>query len=169
VPVFNASDANITYSRAYSAVAFHWSAVLGGSLPRFIDGIVAVLHSPEGRMFTFSVSGRSVKTVGYGDLHRGLSGNLASLGRRLNVTAAGSEWSLTLYPTEALQRQYMTSKPRNNALGIGATMLATALLFHLLRIVRPAAHCARAHAPARLRAPAGGDAARAGRRLRPRG
>jgi signal transduction histidine kinase len=129
VPVFNASDANITYSRACSAVAFHWSAVLGGSLPRFIDGIVAVLHSPEGRMFTFSVSGRSVKTVGHGDLHRGLSGNLASLGRRLNVTAAGSEWSLTLYPTEALQRQYMTSKPRNNALGIGATMLATALLF----------------------------------------
>lgn len=36
---------------------------------------------------------------------------------------------LTLYPTDELKRQYITSKPRNSALGIAAAVLATTLLF----------------------------------------
>ena len=160
----NASDANITYHRACSAVAFHWSAVLGGSLPRFIDSIVAVLQSPEGRVFTFSVSGRSVETVGFGDLHQTLSGKrMSHLGQRLNVTAAGSEWALTLYPTDELRRQYMTSKPRNNALGIAATMLATALLFiyYVRARVTDIAACSCADASALYRSCLTGGARRA--------
>ena len=126
----NSSSENITYSRAMSAVAFHWSSVLGNALPRFIDGIVAVLESPTGRTHTFAVSGRSVDSVGAGDLHRSLCGaEMSRLGRQLNVTAAGSEWGITLYPTAVLRKQYLTGKPRNNALGIAATILATALMF----------------------------------------
>ena len=51
------------------------------------------------------------------------------MARRLNVTVAGSQWAITLYPTAALEKQYVTGKPRNIALGIAATVLATALLF----------------------------------------
>ena len=123
------AGANISYSRAISVIAFHWDAVLGGALPRFIDSIVAVLHSPTGKEFTFSVSGRTVHHVGPGNHHEELCGGHAWMARRLNVTVAGSPWAITLFPTEALQKQYVTGKPRNIALGIAATILATALLF----------------------------------------
>ena len=104
-------------------------AVLAGALPRFIDSIVAVLRSPTGKEFTFSVSGRTVHHVGHGDHHEKLSGSQAHLARRLNVTVAGSEWAITLFPTEALRKQYLSDKPRNTALAIAATVIATSLLF----------------------------------------
>ena len=120
---------NITSSRAISVLAFHWDAVLAGALPRFIDSIVAVLYSPTGKEFTFSVSGRTVHHVGPGDHHEQLCGGQGHLARRLNVTVAGSKWAVTLFPTEALKKQYLTDKPRNNALAIASTVIATSLLF----------------------------------------
>ena len=130
LPVDNATaEANISYGRAIGVVAFHWQSVLSGALPRFIDSIVAVLHSPTGKDFTFSVSGRTVHNIGPGNHHEQLCGGHASMARRLNVTVAGSQWAISLYPTAALEKQYVTPKPRNIALGIAATVLATALLF----------------------------------------
>ena len=123
------ADSDVSYGRAIGVVAFHWEAILAGALPRFIDSIVAVLHSPTGKDYTYSVSGRTVHKIGPGNHHEQLCGGHASMARRLNVTVADRQWAITLYPTAALEKQYVTGKPRNNALGIAATVLATALLF----------------------------------------
>jgi hypothetical protein len=149
-PAWN-SDANTTYGvggdntsavtagnasslgRAICSTSFHWETLLEAALPAFIDSLVAVLRSPRGVEHTFRVAGRTVHGVGAGgDAHARLVGGreLAALGRRINVTAAGGAvWSLAVYPTRQLRDNYLTNKPRDNALGIAAAVLACALLF----------------------------------------
>jgi hypothetical protein len=128
-------DANSSSSsllgRAICSTSFHWETLLARALPLFIDSLVAVLRSPSGVEYTFQVAGRSVRGVGAGDRHASLvgSGDLARRGRRVNLTAAGATWSLAVYPTRQLRGHYLTDKPRDNAAGIAAAVLACALLF----------------------------------------
>jgi hypothetical protein len=130
-----AADDNATSSaslgRAICSTSFHWETLLSSALPAFIDSLVAVLRSPGGVQHTFQVEGRSVRGVGGGDRHAGLLGGagMAARGRQFNVTAAGATWGVTVYPTRQLRDNYLTSKPRDNALGIAAAVLACALLF----------------------------------------
>jgi hypothetical protein len=124
---------NASLGRAICSTSFHWETLLEAALPAFIDSLVAVLRSPRGVEYTFRVAGCAVHGVGAGgDAHARLVGGreLADLGRRINVTAAGGAvWSLAVYPTRQLRDKYLTSKPRDNALGIAAAVLACALLF----------------------------------------
>ena len=91
---------------------------------------MAVLRSPTGVEYTFKVSGREVRGVGSGDQSAQLVGReLVPRGRRIAVTAAGSTWQLELYPTPQLRANYLSAKPRNNAMGISAAVFACALLF----------------------------------------
>ncbi len=120
-----------TLGRAICSTSFNWKTVLSAALPIFIDSLVAVLRSPSGAEYTFLVAGREVRGVGGGDRHAALvgAGELARCGRRVNVTAAGATWSLALYPTRQLRAHYLSTKPRDNAAGISAAVLACALLF----------------------------------------
>jgi hypothetical protein len=121
---------NASLGRAICSTSFNWNTVLSQALPTFIDSLVALLRSPSGVEYTFHVAGREVRGVGGGDRHAALVGRgLARLGKRVNVTAAGATWSVTLYPTSQLRANYLTSKPRDNALGISAAVLACAMLF----------------------------------------
>jgi hypothetical protein len=79
--------------------------MLEQTLPRFIDGIVAVLTSPSGVQHTFSVSGREVSNIGPGDQHAALVDGLQAHARRLVVTAADTTWTVTLYPTRRVRRR----------------------------------------------------------------
>jgi hypothetical protein len=124
------ADAN-TLGRAICSTSFHWETLLARALPLFIDSLVAVLRSPSGVEYTFQVAGRSVRGVGAGDRHAALvgDGDLARRERRVNLTVAGATWSLAVYPTRQLRGHYLTGKPRDNAAGIAAAVLACALLF----------------------------------------
>jgi hypothetical protein len=85
---------------AFCAIAFHWAAVLQDALPRFVSGaIVAVLRSPSGGAHTFSVRGHAVLDVGPGDRHGALVNGMAGDAHRLDVSVAGDQWSITLFPT----------------------------------------------------------------------
>jgi hypothetical protein len=149
--------ANASAGRSISAIGFRWETVLGDTLPSFMDALVAVLRSPSGAMWTFTVSGRAVASAGAGDLHASL-GSLVSHGQRLNFTAVDDDapWCIMLYPTAKvraglrlracvrcvqqpvdapahcwlqLRDQYVTDKPLGNAAGIAIAILACALLF----------------------------------------
>ncbi len=142
--------------------------MLEQTLPRFIDGIVAVLTSPSGVQHTFSVSGREVNNIGPGDQHAALvDGGLQAHARRLEVAAADTTWTVTLYPTRRVRRraaaaqqaqcarltqpwtpplpqlveQYVTSRPRDNAIGIAAAVLACALLFWCALLLASHSRC----------------------------
>jgi hypothetical protein len=117
---------------AIHAVSFMWTAVLEDALPRFVDSIVAVLTAPSGAQYTFAVRGREVSAVGAGDQHARLTGGARGVGlreQRMMIDVAGSGWGVTLFATPELRAQYLTKKPRDNALGIMAAVLACALLF----------------------------------------
>jgi hypothetical protein len=116
--------------RAVCALAFHWESVLQDALPRFIDGVVAVVRAPSGGAYTFRISGLQVVSIGAHDAHASLvTPGLRASGRRLDVGLAGANWSVALYPTAQLRARYVSTKPRDNALGILASVLACALLF----------------------------------------
>ena len=98
LPAPGGSLSNAT-GQSFCAIAFHWATVVQRALPRFSDGIVAVLRSPGATAFTFAVSGREVRNVGLGDRHAPLVRDLEAEGRSVNITVAGSAWSLQVYPT----------------------------------------------------------------------
>jgi hypothetical protein len=124
--------------QAFCAIAFHWAQVrrqfapccaashhtlhcvftialtashlqvVESALPRFADSIVAVLRSPSGKQFTFSVSGREVTNVGGGDLHAQVHG-LHAYRRTVEVSVAGTSWSLNVYPTPQARTRSVAS------------------------------------------------------------
>ena len=116
--------------RAFCSNGFHWTDVLARSVPQSISSALIVLLGPDNGTHTFVWDGSAVSDGGDGDRNVGL------LPRRLHRRSyaftshvTGSDWHVTLYPTPALERQFVSNAPRNTALAVIAASLACVLLF----------------------------------------
>jgi hypothetical protein len=140
--VSQAASGNGT-GRAFATNGFHWANVLSRSVPQSISSALIVLQSPDNAMHTFLWNGDSVSDVGAGDR------SAALLPRRLHRRSyaftsrvTGSDWHVKLYPTPALERQFMSNAPRNTALAVIAASLACVLLFRCEPTLASCVSCA---------------------------
>jgi hypothetical protein len=136
-----------TTGRAMCAMGFHWSTVLEDALPRTIVSAVVVLQGPDGASHTFRWDDGVVADAGGGDRHAMLvtKRELQQRARTITVVAAGQNWTVTLFATPALEKHYITARPRNTALAVVAASIACVLLFgYDARRNNCAAHLARA-------------------------
>ncbi len=120
-----------TTGRAMCAMGFHWSTVLEDALPRTIVSALVVLQGPDGASHTFRWDDGVVADAGGGDRHATLvtKRELRQRARTITVVAAGQNWTVTLFATPALEKHYITARPRNTALAVVAASIACVLLF----------------------------------------
>ena len=117
---------------AMCAMGFNWDAALHDTLPRAMPSAVVVLRAPDGTQHTFAWRDGAVADGGGGDRHAVLlahSRHVLRHSRAFNLTAAGQLWSVRLLPTGELYDQFVTSRPRNSAIGIVAASIACVVLF----------------------------------------
>ena len=89
-----------------------------------------MLRGPDGVARTFVWDGAAASDGGDGDRSAQLlPRHRQRRSRGFTSRATGSEWRVTLYPTPALERQFISAAPRNTALAVIAASLACVLLF----------------------------------------
>lgn len=101
------------------SIVFSWDVVFGSLLPDYIDGVIGVLETSTGQLFTYSLSGRSVTFLGEGDLH---DKKYEKMGRKFEANIGASElstdtvdnlitYSMRIYPSAKMESQYLTNRP----------------------------------------------------------
>ena len=116
--------------RAICGNGFHWTAVLSQSVPQSISSALVVLQDPGNVTRTFVWNGYAATDGGAGDRSaQMLPRRLQRRSHTFTSRATGIEWRVTLYPTTALERQFVSTAPRNTALAVIAASLACVLLF----------------------------------------
>ena len=117
--------------RSICATGYHWQTLLLNSLPRStVSAAVLVLTGPDGTAHTFEWRDLTLSDAGVGDRHADIVPRaLQSRVRAFAAVAAGQNWTVALYPTDALVAQFVTVRPRNNALAVIAASVACVVLF----------------------------------------
>ena len=116
--------------RAFCANGFHWATLLSQTVPQSIVSALIVLRGPDNASRTFIWDGSEATDGGAGDLSGLLlPKRLQRHGRSFVGHATGSDWRVTLYPTPALEHQFISDAPRNTALAVISASLACVLLF----------------------------------------
>lgn len=121
------------------SVVFSWDDLLRKILPNYIKGMICVLKSSIGQEFTYSISGDYVTLMGEGDLHdpaydkyeEYFEANLAGSDQSLAVAANLITYSLTMYPSQEFEDQYVTNKPGIYTAAVVLIFVCTAGLFLL--------------------------------------
>lgn len=121
------------------SVVFSWDDMLRKILPNYIKGMVCVLKSSIGQEFTYSISGDHVTLLGEGDLHdtsydymeENFEANLAGVDQSHAVVANLITYSLTMYPSQEFEDQYVTNKAGIYTAAVVLIFVCTAGLFLL--------------------------------------
>ena len=125
------SNGSAPLGRSVCAMGYHWKVVLADSLPESLLSSVVVVLRGDAAAYTFRWGDGALKYIGPGDRASALvpSARLRRHARSFSANASGMVFGVTLYPTAELEQQYVTMKPRNNALVVIAASLACVLLF----------------------------------------
>jgi hypothetical protein len=119
------------------SLVFSWDTFLDSILPDYIRGVVCVLSSSTGQVYSYKISGSIVTLLGEGDLHDpNYDGYRKAVEARLlldHEEEVGKfvTYTLTMYPSVELEDQYSTSKPAVYAAGAVLIFVFTAGLFLL--------------------------------------
>ncbi|KAL7505956.1 hypothetical protein ACHAXN_003317 [Cyclotella atomus] len=121
------------------SVVFSWDDLLRKVLPNYIKGMICVLRSSIGQEFTYSISGDQVTLMGEGDLHdvkydylgEEFKASLAGVNEEYAVVANLITYSLTMYPSQEFQDQYVTNKAAIYTAVVVLIFVCTAGLFLL--------------------------------------
>lgn len=121
------------------SIVFSWDVVLASALPAYFKGMIGVIASSNGEVFTYSITGETVTLLGEGDLHdkkydeKGymVAADLAGTSERLGDVDYLITYTLTMYPSDEMKAQYITNKPALYTLGIILIFVCTAAIFLL--------------------------------------
>jgi class 3 adenylate cyclase len=121
------------------SVVFSWDDMLRKILPNYIKGMICVLKSSIGQEFTYSISGDQVTLMGEGDLHdvkydyleQNFKASMAGVNEEHAVVANLITYSLTMYPSQEFQDQYVTNKAAIYTAAVVLIFVCTAGLFLL--------------------------------------
>lgn len=121
------------------SVVFSWDDMLRKILPNYIKGMICVLKSSIGQEFTYSISGDQVTLMGEGDLHdvkydyleQNFKASMAGVNEEHAVVANLITYSLTMYPSQEFQDEYVTNKAAIYTAAVVLIFVCTAGLFLL--------------------------------------
>jgi class 3 adenylate cyclase len=130
------------------SLRLNWASLLRNPVPRNGQLALVVIESSCGQVHTYKIKegGIHLEWVGEGDFHDqrydDMVGQtsfhdfsyfrLASVGRDINTTQAGScDYRFTVYPTVALEGRYMTSNPWIYSMSSVQIVLFTTIVFYL--------------------------------------
>lgn len=116
----------------FASCFFSWDALFLDALPRFINGVDVVMRTSRGGEFTFAIDDGAVRNIGEGFLHRGGWMDIFGKTFQLEVNPAyqgvSGNWTVTIYPKDALLRSYLSQRPRDFAIAAGGLILLVVLL-----------------------------------------
>eukprot|EP00804_Cyclotella_cryptica_P017565 CCRYP_006740-RA/>CCRYP_006740-RA protein AED:0.07 eAED:0.07 QI:230/0.5/0.33/1/0.5/0.33/3/959/627 len=121
------------------SVVFSWDDLLRSILPNYIKGMICVLKSSIGQMYSYRMSGDRVTLLGEGDLHdpkftdmgRTFQANLAQTDEATGVVDYLITYSLSIYPSQEFENQYITNRAAIYTAGVVLIFMCTAGLFLL--------------------------------------
>ena len=121
------------------SIVFSWDTLLHSIMPDYIKGMVCVLQSSTGQVFSYKLSGDTVTLLGEGDLHDTKYDKYgrhvkANLGQRVDIEVAKEDfiaYALHIYPSNEFEAQYVTNKSRIIVVGVVLIFLFTSVLFGL--------------------------------------
>lgn len=113
-----------------------WDAYLSDLMPENARNLFVVLHNTCGEHHTYSIQGRVATYMGLGDLHDRRFNYLETSTRfapfmqhNFSDTYEHCEYDLLIYPSQAFEDEYLTSKPYIYMAGIIMVFLFTAVVF----------------------------------------
>jgi hypothetical protein len=117
----NNSSSNIV---AILSLSVYWRDTLKNILPKGANGVDVVFDNPCAPTFTYRINGPAVTYRGAGDLHETVYSHLGTSAKLLDLMGSGRAYTgipvsqdspcyftLTVYPSAALQDDYSTSTP----------------------------------------------------------
>jgi len=118
------------------SIVFSWDTLLDRILPDYIKGMICVLESSTGQIFSYSISGDTVTLLGEGDQHDTNYDEYAhDVQGKLLVDNQGGEkyitYKLHMYPSSEFEAQYVTNRAAIYAAGAVLIFVFTAGLFLL--------------------------------------
>ena len=122
---------------------YFWRGLFLNLLPNNAKGIIAVFGNTCNQTFTYKIDGASAEYLGVGDLHdprydymeqsATLIDEVESRGTntfaRVPLVGDHCEYTLTVYPSQAMKDEYVTPKPIVFTVVVVAIFLFTAALF----------------------------------------
>jgi hypothetical protein len=134
------TDANVV---AVLATVLSWRSYLKDILSPGVKGVVCVVQNKCGQAFTYQIDGHDATYLGEGDHH---DSKFNDLGKTVDLVAKvkSSEdlhlgtskldgdycsYSLSVYPSNAMQQEYITGKPAFYAFEVVILFMCASLLF----------------------------------------
>ena len=120
------------------SMAFSWDILLKNTMPDYIKGMVCVLKSSTGLVYSYKLSGDTVTLLGSGDLHdtnydeygRHIKANLG-ITERIDIERDFITYSLHVYPSREFEALYVTNKAGIAVACVVVIFLFTSVLFLL--------------------------------------
>ena len=121
------------------SIVFSWDVVLASVLPAYIKGMICVIETTNGEVFTWSITGDTATLLGEGDLHDPkyedqsytVEADLEGTAERLGNVDFLITYKLTMYPSDEMRSQYITNKPAVYTTVIVLIFVCTAAIFLL--------------------------------------
>jgi class 3 adenylate cyclase len=134
------ADANVV---AVLATILSWRSYLTDILSPGVKGVVCVVQNKCGQAFTFQIDGHDATYLGEGDHH---DSKFNDLGKTVNLVdkvkssddlqfgtskldAGYCSYSLSVYPSNVMQKEYITGKPAFYAFEVAILFMCASLLF----------------------------------------
>ena len=132
-PIFPINDPNTMV--AWTGTSIHWEEVLMNTVPNYVNGFHCIISSGTGTgSYTYVIHNGIPKLVGEGDLH---DRNYDKYGRTaiLNDIETGASisanYTLTVYPTKQMFREFASSSPMNVSLSLVGVISLCSVIFFL--------------------------------------
>jgi CHASE1-domain containing sensor protein len=121
------------------SIVFSWDVVLASVLPAYIKGMICVIETTNGEVFTWSITGDTATLLGEGDLHDpkyidqsyAVAADLEGTADRLGDVDYLITYKLTMYPSDEMRSQYITNRPAIYTTVIVLIFVCTAAIFLL--------------------------------------
>jgi len=117
----------------------YWQLYFEDVLPDQTRGIIVMLESTENQTYTYEVNGAEALYIGEGDFHDGCYDNLevttsfgtfmGEVGGETPAEERFAAYRLRIYPSRAMQDEYLTRLPSQFAWILAATFVFTSLVF----------------------------------------
>mmetsp|Transcript_22587 Transcript_22587/g.45482 ORF Transcript_22587/g.45482 Transcript_22587/m.45482 type:complete len:866 (+) Transcript_22587:145-2742(+) len=121
------------------SIVFSWDTLLQRILPNYIKGMICVLQSSTGQVYSYSVSGNDVTFLGEGDKHdpkydkykEVVQATLGNTAEQIGQVDYLITYTLVMYPSQTFENEYVTNRAGIYTAGVVLIFLCTSALFLL--------------------------------------
>lgn len=140
-PIFPADDPTTVVG--FIGTSLNWEEVLTNIVPDFVDGVHCVISDGKGTAHTYVINNGQPELLGEDvpNCHEQESQSIVLTEQMETGAAMSTEYTLTLYPTQAMYDSYSTHIPLSVALIFVATIgLCTCVFFLYDHMMKREAH-----------------------------